>query len=89
MCFSPILLLYESLHHSPLASRPATFSFVLFRSDPIPDLAPKRVRVVALYVMGGRQRLLGGDAWTLKRVRVVALYAMGWGIAGASEKLKD
>ena len=62
MCFSPILLLYESLHHSPLASRPATFSFALFRSGPIPDLAPKRVRVVALYVMGGRQRLLGGDA---------------------------
>jgi hypothetical protein len=46
------------------------FSFVLFRSGPIPDLTLKRAWAVALCVMGSRQWLLG-DACTLKRARVI------------------
>ena len=48
--------------------RPATLSFALSTSSPVLDLAPKCAWVVALCVMGGRQRLLG-DAYIPKRAQ--------------------
>jgi hypothetical protein len=55
-------MLATSPNRSPFSLsiyRPATFSFVLFRSGPVLSFEPKHAWAVALCVMVDRQRLLG------------------------------
>jgi hypothetical protein len=54
------------------APRTATFTLVLSRDDPVSSFSLTRARAPALYVMGGRQRLLG-DACLPTRTRALAL----------------
>ena len=66
------------------------FSFVLSRSSPVLDLAPKHAWAVALYVMGGRQRLLSVAyipmcAQELSSLRHGVWDSQGWG--GSTNKL--
>ena len=60
--------LYDDALYCHSIRRPATFSFALSRSCHVLDLAPKHAWAVALYVMGGRQRLLD-DAYIPKRAQ--------------------
>ena len=82
MIFLHVYHLKDDIRFRPNSSPNSHVYACALQRRPCLWLLPTRARVSALYVMGGRQRLLG-DACLPTHTRVTALHVMVYGLDGA------